>query len=243
MPNNEKYTTEYQGKDIQIKEFFMIMKKRLWIVVLITILATVGGYYYSNQNNIPQYQTSTRIIVEADESYMSTLMVMIKDPIIMDKVKEELNVGRSPEGIASQIEVTRVDDSKVIMIGVTDQQPKTAADIANYTAKVFKNEAGKLLEFDDVQLLSEAKQNNSPVSENKDRLIYIAAILGLVAGVGLVFLIDSLDDTIEKENQVEEVLGVPVIGAISNMKSKKLATKKKSQKNIEWRRSKVGIKD
>lgn len=242
--NNEKYIVDFNTKDINIREFLEIIKRRFWIIILITILATAGGYLYSNsknQNYTPLYETSTRIIIESDEGYMSTLMVMIKDPIIMENVKNELHLSQSPESIASQIEVSRIDESRVIMVSVKNQDPVIAANIANQTAKAFKSEAKKILDFKDVQLLSEAKPNNIPInSKNKDRIVIIALVVGLVVGIGLVFLIDSLDESVEKENDVEKVLGVPVIGVISNMKSKKALANQKKQKKVEWRESNVG---
>jgi|SRR5690625_570457 len=237
----EQYFLEEDVKDINIREFFAVIKKRFWIVLLLTLAATAVGYLYSNLNTSPIYQTSTRIIIEADNNYMSTLMVMIKDPIIMEKVKKELNLSRSPESIANQIEVTRIDESQVIKIDVTDGDAKKAMDIANVTAKSFKSEVGNILNFKDVQLLSEAKQNNVPINEkNSKRIILIAFILGLIASIGFVFLLDSLDETMDKQSQVEDVLGVPVIGVISNMKNKRLSAKKSSQMQMELRGERVG---
>src|SRR5690625_5784218 len=100
---------------------------------------------------------------------MSTLMVMIKDPIIMEKGHEEIELSRAHESIAGQISVTRVDESQVIMISVTDQDPKIAMEIANATARRFKSEVGNLLDFDEVQLLSEAEEKHFSIHENKNR--------------------------------------------------------------------------
>jgi len=238
----EPYAVEENVRDINIREFFEVIKRRFWIVLLVIVIATSAGYYYSTLNESPLYQTSTRVIVETDNNYMSTLMVMIKDPIIMENVKEELALSRSPESIAGQIDVTRIDESQVIMISVVDQDPKTAMDIANSTAKSFKSEAGKILEFNDVQLLSEAKENNVPINQkNQNRTVAITFIFGLIIGIGLVFILDSLDETVDKEHQVEEILGVPVIGVISNTKTKKrVSTKKNSQQDMEVRGEKVG---
>jgi len=236
----DKHFIENDVRDINLKDFFHVIKRRLWIAVVITILSTTAGYFYSNHNYTPIYETSTRIIIESDNNYMSTLMVMIKDPIIMEKVQEELELSRSPESIAGQISVTRVDESQVIMISVTDQDPKIAMEIANATARSFKSEVGNLLDFDEVQLLSEAKENNFPINENKNRTVIIAFVFGLITGVGLIFLLDSLDERVDKESQVEEVLGVPVIGVISKINTKRVSTNRISQKEMELRSEKVG---
>ena len=240
---NEEHYIGKNIKDINVREFFEVIKRRFWIVIVFIIITTTFGYLYSDYDYTPLYQTSTRIIIESDEGYMSTLMVMIKDPSIMEKVGEELELTRSPESISGQIEVTRVDDSQVIKIGVTDQDPKTAMDIANTTASTFKREIRNILDFKDVQLLSEAKQNNAPINENKNRIVIIAFIFGLIAGVGMIFLLDSLDEKVDKEIQVEEVLGVPVIGVISKMKTKRLATNRISPKEMELRGKKIGVNE
>ncbi len=233
----------YFGKnmrDINLKEFFEVIKKRYWMVIIITILLTFTGYFYSNLSYTPIYETSTRIIIDADNNYMNTLMVMIKDPSIMEKVQDELGISRSPESIANQIVVNRVDESLVINISVTDQNPKVAMDIANLTASTFKSEVKKLLDFSEVQLLTEAKENKIPINENKNKMAIAGLIAGLVIGTGLVFLIDSLDETVNKKSQVEGITNVPVIGVVSKMKVKK-APKKEHQKVVDLREEKVSI--
>lgn len=238
----EQVVVGKHAKDINLKGILGVVKKRLWIVVLITIITTTVGYFASDRNHTPLYETSTRIVVETDDNYMSTLMVMIKDPIIMQKVKDEMNLSRSPESIAGQIEVTRIDESQVIMISVTDQSPAVAMNIANMTAETFKSEAKKILDFKDVQLLSGAKQNSSPINETKNKTVLIAFVLGLVIGVGLIFLVDSLDETVDKEFQVEEILGVPVIGVISNMKKvRKDLPQKRRKDETKLRSDEVGV--
>src|SRR5690625_4902530 len=89
------YAERKNAREINLKDLFRIIKKRIWIVAVIVSLTTLAGYYYSNLNNVLLYQSSTRIIIGSDSGYMKTLMVMIKDPIIMEKVREDLGLTRS----------------------------------------------------------------------------------------------------------------------------------------------------
>lgn len=230
------------AKEINIKEFFSVIKKRFWIVVLIALISSSVGYYFSNNTNTPLYQTSTRILIGSEGGNMNTLMVMIKDPLILEKVKESLELSRPMENIASQMEIARIDDSQVILITVTDQDPKLAAAIANQTAITYKKEVGNLLDFEDVQLLSEAKESTIPINENSNRLFMIAIIFGIVTGLGLAFLLDSLDATVRKESEVEGILGVPVIGVVSNMRSKRSVSRKKIKRREMVRSGVVDLK-
>ncbi|MGM8364837.1 YveK family protein [Virgibacillus sp. W0181] len=228
-------------KEINMKDFYDVLKRRAWIILLITIIATTAGFFLNKINDQPLYQSSARMIVGPDGE-MKTLMVVITDQIIMESVIDELQLGHSAGGLASQLEVERVDESQVISITVTDATAKQAAAIANTTASVFKNQVGSILDFDDVQVLSEAKESANPINENTNKITIIAAVFGLATGVGLVFLLDSLDGTITKTREVEELLGVPVIGVISNMNSKRKATKKSQTKSIKVRGDAVDIK-
>src|SRR5699024_7801357 len=110
MKNKEQYFDK-DVKEINIKEFLEVIMKRFWIIIVITILAGSAGYFYSNLDSKPLYQTSTRIIIGSDSDYMKTLIVMIKDPLVMEKVKKDLKLSRSSEAIASQVETVRIDES------------------------------------------------------------------------------------------------------------------------------------
>ncbi|MEW6285011.1 MAG: polysaccharide biosynthesis tyrosine autokinase [Chloroflexota bacterium] len=48
----------------------------------------------------------------------------------------------------------------------------------------------------------------------------LAAVVGLMLAVGLVFLIEYLDDTLKTPEEVERLLGVPVLGFIAEMQYK-----------------------
>ncbi|MEC5424018.1 Wzz/FepE/Etk N-terminal domain-containing protein [Virgibacillus sp. C22-A2] len=231
-------------KEINLKEIFASIKQRFWIIALVAAAAALAGFVYSNlTSQTLLYESSTRVIIGSDSESMSTLMVMIKDPIVMNKVKEELQLSRPSESLSSQIEVQRLEDSQVIMISVIDTDPVVAASIANATANAFKNEIVNILDFRDVQLLSAAQENPYPINEKQNHTTVIALVFGIITGTGLVFLLESLDGKIRKERDVEEALGVPVIGVVSNMNKKKLVMKKTKSHEVKLRRSEtVGVK-
>ena len=221
-----------RAKEIDLKELFQVIKKRLWIVAVITILFTTFAGVYSAFFTTPMYQSSSRIIINADAEYRKTLQVIIEDSTVMEKVSQELNLERSPEALAGQITVQSIDASQVVSISVIDTNPEMAASIANTTAKVFKEEIVNIVNFNNVQLLSDAQINNQPINDNQTRTILIGLIVGLVAGIGLVLFLDSLDDSVNSEDDVEEFLGVPVLGKVSKIKKKNLKISKRQKRGI-----------
>jgi capsular polysaccharide biosynthesis protein len=239
---NEPYLHKKKTKDINIQETFHLIKKRIWIIFVFAVLAVLLGIFYNNsQEFIPEYEASTRIIIASSGENMSTLMVMITDPIIMDGVKEKLGLTRSTEALAKQIAVSRIEDSSVILISVLDKDPELAAKIADTTAETYKTEIANLLQFRGVQLLSKAKVSDTPINEKPQRSLVIFLVGGIVLGIGAVFLVDALDSKVRKEYEVEDALGAPVLGVVSNMNSKKARIKsKKRHKSVEIRGENIG---
>ncbi|MED3939506.1 YveK family protein [Priestia megaterium] len=237
----KNFLQQPKGKDINLKEYYEVIKRRIWIVVIVIGLTTLAGFFYSHQNNTVFYQASTRVVVDVDTQKMSTLLVMVKDPVVMEKVTKQLNLQQSAEATAGQVQAASVDGSQIISLSVTSTDPTTAIKIANTTAKVFKEEVDNILNIKNVQLLSSAK-NASPLDGNSNRIIIIALIAGVVIGVGLTFLLDSLNGKIEKDSEAEQILGIPVIGTVSNINKPKLNASSKTQKEVELRSETVGSK-
>ncbi|MCS0826136.1 capsular biosynthesis protein [Cytobacillus firmus] len=232
------------AKEINLKDMFMVIKKRFWIVMVFSVIATAAGWFYSNDNKtVLLYETSTNIIINAESGYRNTLQVIIKDTIVLDKVIRKLELERSPDSLAGSINVDSIDDTQVVKITVTDTNPERAADIANTTAKVFIEEIPNIMGFEDVRVLSEAKINPIPINEdNQNKIIIAAFIFGIIAGVGLIFLIDSLDDSIKSEKDIESVLGIQVLGSVSKINKKNVNKRKNRQTKLEFRGETIGFK-
>jgi capsular polysaccharide biosynthesis protein len=233
--NQGNQTDKRVAKEINLKEIFNVLKKRLWIIIIFIMLAGVAGFAFNSLNTALLYQSSTRIIIGANAELMKTLHVIIKDPTVLGKVVEEIGLEKSPEQLAGQITVESVEGSQVVSIRVVDTDPNVAADIANTTAKVFKEEVPKIIEFNDVRYLSEAKVNYSPINEKSNRLVVLAIIVGLATGIGFAFLLDSFDDTIRSERELEYLLGIPVLGRVSKMNKKNFKKKGKYQVDLNLR--------
>lgn len=213
-------------KDINLKELFFVIKRRFWIIMVSVILASIIGAYLSNISITPLYQTSSRIIIGADAESQKTLQVIIKDSTILDKVIKELNLDKSAEELAGQISVASIDGSQVVSISVVDSDPILAAKIADKTAQIFKNEVPNIVGQDYIRLLSNAKVNTTPINQENNNKLYLAIIAGIVVGVGFAFLIESFDDRIRSEKEIEAIFGVQVLGKISKMNKRNIKKKK-----------------
>jgi capsular polysaccharide biosynthesis protein len=69
---------------------------------------------------------------------------------------------------------------------------------------------------DNVKVVDKAKVPSSPVKPRPLMNIAIAGVLGIMVGLGIIFLIEYLDNTIKTPDDVQKYLGLPVLGSIPN---------------------------
>ena len=103
----------------------------------------------------------------------------------------------------------------------------SAAKIANKTAEVFQTEIAKIMNVDNVSILAKATvaDNQSPIKPKPVMNIAIALVVGLMAGVGIAFLIEYFDNTVKNEQEIERLLELPVLGVIGAISDSKIETK------------------
>ncbi|MEK4759688.1 Wzz/FepE/Etk N-terminal domain-containing protein [Viridibacillus sp. FSL E2-0187] len=232
---------------ISLHDIFKTIRKRLLLIISTFILAVsiAGGVSYFLLT--PVYEASTQILisqkdvenkqfiqqdVQTNLQLINTYSVIIKSPVILTKVVNNLNLNDSLEVLNKNINVSSEQDSQVINVSVQDTNLKEAVEIANTTAEVFQEEIPKLMNVDNVKILSPAVEikNSKPIRPNPILNMAIASLLGVMIGVGIAFLIEYLDKTIKTEQDISEVVELQILGLISPISQKKSKKTKKNKK-------------
>jgi capsular exopolysaccharide synthesis family protein len=78
-----------------------------------------------------------------------------------------------------------------------------------------------MMQMSNVRILDRAEPPEFPSSPRPLRNLALAMLLGLVAGVGLAFLLETLDATVTTREQVEERLGLAFLGIIPSIEKSK----------------------
>jgi succinoglycan biosynthesis transport protein ExoP len=84
-----------------------------------------------------------------------------------------------------------------------------------------------------ISVVDRAEVPGYPFTPNPRRNLLIAIFLGLFGGVGLAFLFEHLDDTIKQSDEVEQQLGLPVLGLIPHTRAE--SDRKLYQENLDVR--------
>ncbi|MGQ7872644.1 YveK family protein [Bacillus sp. 1A] len=242
---------------ISLKELFHILKKRLAMILVIAFGAAIVSAIISFFFMTPIYQSSTQILVnqkkqegaaiqynevQTNIQLTNTYKVIIKSPVILDQVKEKLALNLTTEILNEKIEVANKKDSQVVEVTVQDKNPKLARDIANTTAEVFQSEVAKIMSVNNVTVLSKAElpEELSPIKPRPMVNVVIVFVLGLMASVGLAFLLEYLDNTVKKEEDVENLLGLPVLGIVARMDEETMNVKSHAPSSRKVRGQTIG---
>ena len=222
-------------EEVSMREYFLILGKRIWTIVLITAISIAVSGVLSYFVLEPQYQTFTTLMVGKPKEYqnydqkldynevllnqklVTTYGELVKSRVVTDEVINNLGLDLSYKDFAEKVSVNLVKDTEIIKIEVTDKDPKLAAVIANETAQVFMKHVKDIMMVENVQIIDEARVPEIPVKPRPKMNMAIAGVLGLMISIFLVFLLEYLDNTIKTPEDIERYLGLPVIGTIPKL--------------------------
>lgn len=236
--------------ELDLRDYLKIITKRLWLIITIVITATVATGVVNYLFLHPIYEASTKLIVnKTSESVniqqlnsdvintnlrlIDTYKEIIKTPAIMDLVAQQYpDLKLDAENLIKKVKVSSVNNTQVMTLIVQDPSYDKAANIANAVSKVFKQEIPKIMKVDNVSILNEAKRVDDPVpvKPNKNLNLAISFVVSLMTALGIVFLLEFLDDTIKSEADVEQVLGLPTLTAIARIKPEDLGSQGEAKK-------------
>lgn len=228
-------------EEIELRQFWEVLRKRWIIVVALPIIAALTSGMVSFFVLKPVYQASTTLIVgkKASESGQSAVQMLDNSVLqanlqlaktyatiaqsrtVEQNVIDDLNLGLTVEEFDTMISINPVKTTEILEIQVKNKDPELAASIANSMTNEFSKAVIAIKKVDSVSIVDTAVTPTIPVKPNKKLNILLAFMVGLMASVGLVFLLEYLDDTLKTSDDVEKFLGIPVLGVIPSYETGK----------------------
>ena len=118
------------------------------------------------------------------------------------------------EDIKDKITVTIPTDTRILSITVRDSDPNQAATIAN----TLRDEAAKKIievtKVSDVTTLEAALPAENPSTPQTKRNLVLGFIVGAFLATALVLVLEVLDDRVKRPQDIEEGLGMTLLGVV-----------------------------
>lgn len=221
---------------MELTRYVRLLRQRLWIIIACPIVAAMAAGIVSFLLP-PVYEAQVSLLVRPSQPLASTdptATALTSDQIsrtyaslmtqrpLLQSVSSEVGLNIRPEDLAKEITVTPEPNTTILDVAVRDTNPALARDIANrLTAdliaevKGFQQQESSLPNArtgDNLVVVSPAVLPDRPVSPNKTLNVAIAFAAGLLLSIGLVFLLDYLDQTIKTDEELTERLGLISMG-------------------------------
>lgn len=230
-------------EEINMKELAKFFLSKINIILLITLIFFIGGFIYINFILTPMYHGSTTLILVSDnhnessatiqnevalnKNLVTTYSEIVKSRSVLQNVIHELDLKTTVKELSKSISVTSVENTEIIKIQVSNKNNKVARDIADTTANVFKKEVQKIYNLTNVSIIDQAYIEKSPYNINLTKQLTIMLLIGILVGGVVVFLIFYFDTSIKSPNDIEEKLGLSVIGNVVLVTNHKEKTRKR----------------
>ncbi len=224
---------EMEEQVISISEVFEAIKKRWTIIVAITLTATIISGVISFFVIDPVYEASTKVFIGKEESddaaynssdinmyqqLLQTYAQAIQTKDLVNRAISGLSYDElETKNILEKLTVNPITSTQILEIKYKSKNPNEAKEVLKNITDEFIVVAKDLVPNGNVRVIEEVELPEEPVSPNKKMNIAIAFLLGLMVSVGLVFLLEYLDNTYKNKDQLEKDLGIPVLGAIPDV--------------------------
>jgi len=216
---------------LDLRDIFYIIRKRLKLILIITLACTLVSGIISFYILKPVYEARTSIIVgkpQANEKtttqyndvmmyqkLVKTYSEIAKSRAVAEMVANKLDNKYTVEQLQKAVTVASQTDTQILVISTQNGNAEEAVKITNAASAAFVEESKLVFPTGgDIQIMDKPQLPKSPVKPNKILNIAIAFLIGLMASVGLTFVLEFLDRSIKTEEDVARYIDIPVIGII-----------------------------
>lgn len=218
---------------IDVKELLYTIWNKKILIIVFAILGIAVGVLYTMFLLTPMYKSSTTLILASSNSsenstitandlslnskLVSTYSEIIKSRTVADSVIKELNLNMSKAEFIKNISVNSKSGTEILEITVVNRNGKIAADIANKIPEIFDGKVKEIYNISNVSVIDVAVESKAPYNVNFVSNVVKFALIGIVLSFVIIFVTMLLDTTVKNQEDIERLLGLPVIAVIPKM--------------------------
>ncbi|MBP2623953.1 Wzz/FepE/Etk N-terminal domain-containing protein [Streptococcus oricebi] len=221
---------ENQVVEVDLLSLLKTLWRRKFLLLLSALVFAILSLGYSLFLAKPVYESTTRIYVvnrqQADTNALTnqdlqagTYLVKDYKEIILSQdvlahVIADLKLSLTNTELASKVLVSVPTDTRIVSITVKGSDGEEASRVANSLRQAAAAKIIEVTKVSDVTTLEEAPVPKNPSSPNIRRNVLVGFLAGAVLMVVVIFVIEVLDDRIKKPEDVEEVMGITLLGIV-----------------------------
>lgn len=213
-------------------ELLNLLKRHLKLVVALPVACALimGAYSFLFMRNTYTASTTMYVLVKNNSNNNSSSLSsdLSASQMVTNDVSSLLDSDRVTNETAAdlgladlkgyKVSVSSETTSRVISLSVTSTDPDGAARVANAMAENVSSIAQQVMDVQSVNVIDQAQTPSKPSGPNRTLYVAVAFLAGLFAAVAIVVLADMLNTKVRSQEELEELLGIPVIGRVPEMR-------------------------
>ena len=228
---------------MELHRYLSILRRRILLVILTILLAAGGAYAGTPRHRLYATQATLYVgfrvltpggpqagnplsndTMTAVQAVIKTFSIMIRSQTVAAAALAQTpGLHYTPAQVVGETSAAPLQDTTLLIVQVVDANPQVAATLANAMSDAF---VAAIKSVDPGQpgpgtvpnlpayVFQRAIVPSAPLPTQLRRNVILGGMLGLVAAVAVVFLLEYLDLTIKGPDDAEHRLGLPVLGVV-----------------------------
>ena len=182
---------------IDLLEVARTILRHIKLIILLSVVFGVGGFFGTKLLIAPTYTASTSIYLTpqisesgsldynsqmANSKLVTNVVNLLTQNNIMSEVAKDVGL-ESASTVKNFVSVTNESDTEIITISATTTDPKLSKDIANDTVSTFVRTMQKNLNVRNIEVVDKAKLSYIPSGPNVKKNTLLATMVGFVLGI------------------------------------------------------------
>jgi capsular polysaccharide biosynthesis protein len=230
----ENKTNEYYTIDLM--HILKTLVQKVWVIILAGLLAAGIGFSVSAFVITPTYSSSIMLYVNnssfslgntnfsissseitAAQNLVKTYSVILNNRTTLERVIEKTNVPYTYKELSKMIEAAPANDTEIMKVTVTTEDPYEAAMIANCIAEILPVRVSEIVDGASMEVVDSAIPELQKVSPSITKYTAIGLILGVLLAVAAVTVAALLDGTIHDEDYILQNYDCPILAKVPNL--------------------------
>lgn len=169
---------------LSIKDIGNILKKRLSMIIVITLVTTIGAIGLTYFVIEPTYTTTAEVLIgkkNSDEQgteysnndvqmyqkLMGTYAKVVKSKDVIKRAIENGNLNLTAGKISSALTVTTSEDDQILTLSYSSKNPQEGVEVLNPLIEEFDKTSKEIISNGEMFVLTAPEMPSNPTSPNK----------------------------------------------------------------------------
>ncbi len=219
---------------MELRDYVRVLRKQ-WRLIVLCVLLAAGAAALATMQTTPLYRSGVTFFVSTptddardafaggtfSQQRVRSYADIVAGPSTAAAVAQAVP-GLRASDVVDSVTATVVPDTVLLETTVTDASPRRAEQIARGLADSFPGVIAALERPEGggaspikVSVVEQPTVAADPVSPRPARNLALALVLGLLLGVGLAVLRETLDNTVKNPEDARDAAGTATLGAIA----------------------------